>query len=311
MKINDQQKEEMVIELKRLIAESGLSNNKFATDRLGFKSASKLSHLLNNWQKNGLVGDDTWNTVHRYIDSRRAYRGIATGNLQKVWDVCERAYALKTPIVVAGDGGFGKTYAITRFKEKVEAERRFKVYYYDASTARTRKQLISGLMQSLGCHKAGTMSTQMMIIREYLRKQDCLVIIDEVSAIEGKNVTILKDVMTAAKDLVGIVLAGTSYFVDNLNKGASRDKHLFSETKDRLFMIPERLSAPTEVEAEAIFKANGLTGEALNIVMGRVPSLIKYSWTVKPTFRGISDCITMIRMADSDKSVKLEPLQVL
>ncbi len=311
MKFSKEQKEKLVNQLVQIIEHSGLSRNKFATDRLGFKSPSKLSHLINNWNKDGLVGDDTWKVVHTYIQSRQGYRGVATSNLQKVWDVCERAYALKTPIVVAGDGGFGKTYALTRYKEKVEAERRFKVYYFDASTTKTRKQFVTGLMKALGCHKAGTMSAQIPIIREHLRKQDALVIVDEVSSIEGRNVTILKDIMTAAKDVAGLVLAGTPYFVDNINKGASRDKHLFSETKDRLFMIPERLAAPTESEAEAIFKANGLTGEALDIVMGRVPDMIKYSWTVKPTFRGIADCITLIRMATSEHKNKLQPLEVL
>jgi DNA transposition AAA+ family ATPase len=304
-------KKKLKNELEQEIKQSGLSNNKFAVERLGFKNPSKLSHVRNGWDKNGLVGDDTWRMIDNYLTSKRRYKGVATHNLKKIWDVCERAYNLRCPIVIAGEGGFGKTYALTRYKEKVEAERRFNVYYFDASTAKTRKQFVVGLMETLGCHKAGTMSRQVPIIREHLKKQDALIIIDEVSALEGRNVTILKDIMTAVKDVAGMVLAGTPYFVDNINKGASKDKHLYSETKDRLFMIPERLSAPTETEAEAIFKANGITGEALDIVMGRNPEMIKYSWTVKKTFRGIHDCITMIRMATSESANKLKELEVL
>ena len=68
--------------------------------------------------------------------------------------------------------------------------------------------------------------------------------------------------MTAFKDLCGIVFAGTPYFINNLNRGAIRDRHLFSETRDRLFMLPEQLQKPTEEEALAIFKANGIVDNA-------------------------------------------------
>ncbi len=277
---------------------SGLSANKFATERLKFKNGSKFSHIRKSWDKDGMVGNDTWEVVEKYLNASEEYKGVPTENLKKVWKSCQRAYTLKKAIAVVGEGGLGKTFALEAYKKHIEAQKSFKVVYFDVSMIRTNKQFIAGLMQALDCHKAGTISTQIALMREYVRKQDILILLDEVSSLQGHNITIIKDIMTAFKDLCGIVLAGTPYFTNNLIKGARRDRHLFSETKDRIFILPERLNKPTEQEAEQVFTANGITGEALNIVMGRNKKLISHSWLGKQTYRGIRDCIDMLRMAE-------------
>lgn len=292
---------------------SGLSGNEFATKRLGFTNGSKFSHVRNNWDKPGMVGQDTWEAIEKYIDGSERYKGVATDNLKKVWETCERAYALKKPMAVVGEGGLGKTFALESYKRHIEAERRFKVVYFDASMIRTNKQLIAGLMTALDCYKVGTISSQLAEMRIQIRKQDVLICLDEVSSLEGHNVTIIKDVMTAFKDLCGIVFAGTPYFVNNLNRGASRDRHLFSETRDRLFMLPEVLAKPTAEDAEAIFRANGITDKAtLDIVMGRSDkkALVSRSWLVKKTFRGIKDCIDMVRMAEMGQQINYNALNL-
>lgn len=278
---------------------SGLSGNNFAVQRLGFSNGSKFSHVRNNWDKPGMVGLDTWESIEKYIAKTEGYTGIPTANLKKVWNACERAYVLKKPIAVVGEGGYGKTFALEKYKEHIERENRFKVVYFDASMVKTNKQFIAGLMHAIDCHKPGTMANQLQTMREYVAKKDILITIDEVSSLESHNITIIKDVMTAFKDIVGIVFAGTPYFINNLNRGAIRDRHLFSETRDRLFMLPEQLSKPTEKEALAIFKANGITdNEELDIVMGRLDEFKSHSWLTKRTFRGIKDCIDMIKMSN-------------
>lgn len=305
-----EQRLDLVNKLKEEITASGLSNNKFAKERLGF-DGSRLSHVLNSHDKPGMVGEETYKIIEKYIQQKRGHKLVATRNLLKVFEVCERAYKYSSTMVVLGEGGYGKTAALQKFKEDAEEKKRFKVYYFDASMVTTRKQFLVQFLTLLGCYKPGTIVRQISILREAVRKQDCLIIIDEASAFEGKKVTVLKDIMTAIRGICGMVLAGTPYFMENLNKGASRDKHLFSETKDRLFLLPEKLQAPTEKEAQAIFEANGVHGEALEIVMGKHPDLIKNSYKAKLTFRGITDCITTIKIATAKKLVNVEPLSVL
>ncbi len=278
---------------------SGLSGNNFATQRLGFSNGSKLSHVRNNWDKSGMVGDDTWEVIEKYIDANEGYHGVATDNLKKVWQTCERAYALKKPMAVIGEGGMGKTFAVEKYKQHVEAQKRFQVIIFDASETKTTKQFIVGLLEALDIYKPGTIAAQLRMLREHVIKKNMLLITDEVSSLKNHHVVIIKDVMTALKDKCGIVFTGTPYFINNLNKGAIKDRHLFSETRDRLFMLPEQLEKPTEEDALAIFNANGITApEVLEIVMGRKPEFRKHSWLAKQSYRGIRDCIDMVNMAE-------------
>lgn len=293
------QKQQLRDRIIALQEASGLSGNEFAVKRLGFSNGSKFSHVRNNWDKPGMVGTETWEVIEKYVQKSDDYHGIATANLKKVWETCERAYGLKRPMAVVGEGGLGKTFSLEKYKEHIEASKRFKVVYFDSSMVKTNKQFISGLMKALDCYKPGTMSAQLAEMRNYATKQDMLICIDEVSSMEGHNVTITKDIMTAFKDICGIVFAGTPYFIDNLNKGANRNRHLFSETRDRLFMLPEQLNRPTPEEAEAIFRANGITSkDELDIVLGRKPEFKAHSWLAKKTFRGIKDCIDLVKMAN-------------
>jgi len=278
---------------------SGLSGNEFAIKRLGFTNGSKFSHIRNNWDKSGMVGQDTWEVIEKYIIKMDEYKGVPTANLKKIWQTCERAYQLKKPMAVVGEGGLGKTFSLEKYKEYIEKERRFNVVYFDASKSKTNKQFVGGLMRALDCYKPGTISAQLEEMHNFALKQDMLICIDEVSSMEGHNVTITKDVMNAFKDVCGIVFAGTPYFINNLNRGAIRERHLFSETRDRLFMLPEILQKPTAAEAEQIFRANGIISkEDLDIVLGRKPEFIPHSWLAKKTFRGIRDCIDLIKMAN-------------
>jgi len=279
---------------------SGLSGNEFAMKRLGFTSGSKFSHVRNNWDKPGMVGIDTWEAIEKYIDSANQYKIVATSNLKKVWEAGEMAYNLKKNIPVIGNGGYGKTVGLLKYKEYIERNQSFKVVYYEAQKG-TAKQFIAGIMEAMGCYSHGTMAKQIEEMRSYAMKQNMLILIDEVSKLEGHNVTILKDVMTAMLDVCGIVMAGTPYFFKNLLRGASRDRHLFSETKDRLFFITYQLDRPTEDEAKEIFTVNGITDkDTLQILLGKSKhkELITRSWIAKPTFRGIRDCVDMVRATE-------------
>ncbi len=294
-----EQKKELRDKIIAMQEESGLSGNEFAIKRLGFTNGSKFSHIRNNWDKSGMVGQETWEMIEKYIVKMSEYKGIPTANLKKVWRTCESAHALKKPMTIIGEGGLGKSFSLEKYKEYIESKRLFTVIYFDASKAKTNKQFIDGLMKSLDCYRPGTIPAQLEEMRNQCVKRDMLILVDEVSSVEGHNITIIKDVMNTFKDLCGIVFAGAPYFINNLNKGALRNRHLFSETRDRLFMLPEILERPTAEEAEAIFRINGINSkEELDILLGKQKEFRDHSWLAKPTFRGIRDCIDLLKIAN-------------
>ena len=282
-------------------ANSGLSKTEFAEKRLGIHK-SWLSHLENKWDVPGVIGNDTWLLLEKHVVARTAYKGIATHNYIDVVRTCDRAYQSKRALIVIGEGGYGKTWALLSHKEKMEQEKK-KVYYFDCSGITTRKKLTVGIMTAVGCYKEGTIANQLRMMADYLKGRNALLIIDETSALEGAKVTFLKDVMTVLRGVCGIILSGTPYLLKNIERGARNDRFLFSETKDRIFMIPTLLRAPEDDEAEAIFKVNGIEGKWLKILMGdlRGEHLKHFYWRNKPTFRGIADAIDMVRIAQMEE----------
>ena len=286
-----QEKKRMRDELERLFKISGLSQNKFA-EKIGFKSTGSLSQLFNDWDKPGLVGIKIWEQVSKFLDRKTKYVPVATKNYIKVFDTCYNAYTMKANMVIEGEGGFGKTFALESFVEKQEQEGGFKVYLFDAQHAKTQKGFINGLMRVLNCYETGTMDEQLSIIAKKLAKEDCLLIIDEASALEGHRATVFKNLTSALKDICGIVFAGTPYLMKNISKRAAANKHLFSELRDRLFRVPKTLERPNDAEAKAIFEKNGITDDQLHLLMD--PKSIAY-WGHKNTYRGIAEMIMVIK----------------
>lgn len=295
-----EQKKQLRDKIVAIQQASGLSGNRFAEERLGFSNGSKFSHVKNNWAKPGMVGLETWENIEKHISATQDYKGVKTDNLKQIVNACNRAYSLKKPIPIIGVSGSGKTFAINAYKKDIEEKKSFKVVLFDASETKTSKQFIAGLLEALRIHKPGNTATQLRILREHTFKKDMLLIIDEISSLKDHHVVIIKDVMTALEDKCGIIYTGTPYFINNLNNGAIKDKHLYREARGRLFMIPEILNDhPTESEALEIFQKNGITSkEELDIVMGRKKEFKNHSWLVKQSFRGIKDCIDMLKMAD-------------
>ncbi|WP_295675690.1 ATP-binding protein [uncultured Mucilaginibacter sp.] len=292
------EKAQIIEQLRLSIKDSGLSNNKFAVERLGI-TGGMISQVLNDWQKKGIVGENTWNIIIKYLNNTEGYKLIPTENFKKVCEASQKAYENKVFIPLTGERGYGKTAGLEWFKRYQESNKGYKVFYVNCEGITTRKQFLSAICTVLNIPNDGTIKQQVYKIKQALTGKDCLLLIDEVSSLQDYRVTVIKDLMTALKGICGIVFAGTPYFMMNLIKGANKNKHLFSETLDRLFFLTYELTAPNDSEAEQILKVNGLSGEALDIVMGRnnKPAMKRFAWHNKPTFRGISDCLVAIRIA--------------
>lgn len=231
-------------------------------------------------------------------------KAVRTRNFIEVERVCDSAYRMKRPLVLVGERGFGKSLALEAYKESNETSK-LKIILIDvALVGATPKKLISSILEATGNYKAGTIDKQLKLIRENLIRSDSLLILDEVSAMRGRDITILKDIMTALRDITGIVLAGTPYFWKNLNRGTRNDQHLYGETMDRMFFIDNRLYPPKEDEVLAIFKANGLSAQEIAIVSGKSDNPVfneRFDWHQKPTYRGVADAIELILDARNTK----------
>ena len=284
-----EQKEQLRNWLKEQIEKSSLSQNNFGKEVFNWTPGT-TSNVLTKWKVDGKVSDKTWQQIITYKTSKLGYVGVETNNYRAVQNICRMAHQVKSAMLIEGEGGYGKSFALKQFKEQ-NAD--IKVYYIDISlTGNTSKRVVSEIMKLTGDYKAGTIQKQLVEIRKRLSRENALIILDEVSSLQGYHVTVLKDIMTALDEVCGIVLSGTHYFMKNLNRGADRNRHLYNETRDRIFMHEKILTAPTSADAKAIFQANGLTSEQIKLVTGTG----RFSWERKRTYRGIRDAIRLVKM---------------
>ncbi len=224
-------------------------------------------------------------------------KAIRTRNFIEVERVCDAAYRMKRPLIIVGERGYGKSLALEKYKKANETAKKKIILIDVAMTGATPKKLISAILEATGNYKAGTMEKQLKMIKENLLRTETLLLLDEVSAMKGRDITVLKDIMSALRDIAGIVVAGTPYFWKNINRGTRNDQHLYGETLDRMFFIENKLYPPKEDEAIAIFKANGLTDKEIEIVSGKSDKPIyneRFDWHQKPTYRGIIDVIDLV-----------------
>ena len=297
--------------LKKIIKASGLTQNMYAR-RLGISEAT-MTNIIKYWNVSEKISVEMWTMIKKHIQEHGTIEGVATANYKKIFKTCEAAYVNKSAEVIIGEGGYGKSFALKKFAFVFERETKGKirVFYVDASLSPTPLKLLAAIMDEFGCLRDSRKSSRLVQIQNYFQNNDCLLIIDEVSALKSSDVTVLKDILTAARDLAGVVLAGTPYFMRNVSHGKAMDRHLFSELEDRFFSIPVVLEKPKDDDAEAIFKLHDLTSEQIDIVMGRVGDndTRRFCWKNKPTYRGIANCVQMIKDLDRVPILNLSDLQ--
>lgn len=184
---------------------------------------------------------------------------IRTKNTNAIFTACLNAIEYKQVFSIKGASGTGKTtgfYQFNKLNEKKEKKQSI-VYIDCAKAGATPKGIVCALLDAFEVSKKGTIAKQIEHWEDELDKHTPdLLILDEVSAIKGNSVVFLKTILTATKTKCGVVLAGTPYFFDNLDYGASKDKHLFDETRERIFLHSLTLVPATETDAKLILEVN-------------------------------------------------------
>ena len=130
--------------LARLHRQSGLSAGAFA-QRVGFTNPSILSQFNTAID---LIGEKAMETALAYI-KKHEYVGVVTDNYAKVFRAMEAAYRLKNVQVIIGEGGYGKSFAIERYRDEKEREG-VKVYVVNLEGVRTKKGFVRTVAEAVG-----------------------------------------------------------------------------------------------------------------------------------------------------------------
>lgn len=261
MKKNELQEEVRELVITHL-EQKKISQNKLA-ETIGVSNGT-ISNIVNEvWER---LNESMLLKIRSFFNTKD-WTIIETHNFLTVKNACNEAREFKKMISVIGYSGAGKTTALQHYYQKNE-----NTYLVTCGRAMRTKQLLSEVLKSLGVnYLASDYEMVRMIIDELNKKESPLLIIDEASKLSPNALMYLQDIWDGIEDNGGIVIAGVEYLINNIKKGAEKNKMGMPEFYGRVSKWIY-LQLPEKKEVEAICINNGLTDKDLIKSMLRIGS---------------------------------------
>ena len=259
-------KNELQEEVRELVTthleQKKISQNKLA-EMIGVSNGT-ISNIVNEvWER---LNESMLLKIRSFFNTKD-WTIIETHNFLTVKNACNEAREFKKMISVIGYSGAGKTTALQHYYQK-----NANTYLVTCGRAMRTKQLLSEILKSLGVnYLASDYEMVRMIIDELNKKESPLLIIDEASKLSANALMYLQDIWDGIEDNGGIVIAGVEYLINNIKKGAEKNKMGMPEFYGRVSKWIY-LQLPEKKEVEAICINNGLTDKDLIKSMHRIGS---------------------------------------
>ena len=240
-------------ELKKLI-EDRISSKKISQNELAKQlevSNGTISNILNDrWER---INESMITKLYAKLNTGNKVKLIQTHNLQNIFETCDRARKFKKLVTIHGKEGAGKTVALDEYNR-----RNPNTYKITCINSMKPKQMLLELTRVLGMnYNASIYEMVLKIAEEINKKENPLIIIDEVSAMSQTNLLYLKDIWDMVENNCGIVHCGMDYFVTNLEKAVEKSKTGMPEFYSRISYYL-KLSEITNEEIKFICNENGI-----------------------------------------------------
>ena len=243
----------MKTEIKNLInqrlEQKNISQNQFSKI-LGISNAT-LNYILNdNWEK---VSDEMINKIYVQLKPQDL-KIVKTINFQTVWENCTIARTHKKMIAITGTEGAGKTVAVSEYGKNHQ-----NTYVVTCQNSMRPKQLFLEIVKAMGLNNNSNVYDLIQFLaNEINKKENPVIIIDEVSLLNHTTLMYLKDLWDRIN--CGLVLVGVDYFKTNLIKAVEKNKIGMPEFFSRVNLWVE-LSKPKRNEIEFICRENSITDD--------------------------------------------------
>jgi DNA transposition AAA+ family ATPase len=240
-------------ELKNLI-EVRISEKKISQNDLAKElsvSNGTISNILNDrWER---INESMITKLLSKLRNGYNLQIVQTHNLQNTWETCNNARKFKKMVGIIGKEGAGKTVALNQYESRNK-----NTYKITCINSMKPKQLLLELTRVLGLNYDASIYEMVVKISEEInKKENPLIIIDEVSAMSETNLLYLKDIWDKVDNNCGIVLCGMDYFLKNLEKAVEKQKKGMPEFYSRISLWL-RLDEITNEEIYFICKKNGI-----------------------------------------------------
>jgi DNA transposition AAA+ family ATPase len=188
------------------------------------------------------------------ISEPKKWTVIETNNFTTVQRCCKNARERKIMTGIIGYTGAGKTTALQNYYNNNS-----NTFLVTCNRAMRSKQFLGEILRSLEINYIASDYEMVRMIIDVLNKKDNpLLIIDEASKLSPTAIMYMQDIWDGIENNAGIILAGVEYLLDNIKKGAERNKVGMPEFYGRVASW-KYLQEPAKVEVEAICIHNGVT----------------------------------------------------
>lgn len=232
------------------------SQNKAANSMKGVSAATVSQMLNNNWD---LITDEMWRTVSAQIgyDSRR-WVVVETRGYRRMTALLADAQENSLVFAVTGEAGCGKSEAIKSYGGSNQ-----NVYNLSCSEFWTRRYFLQELLSAMGIDNTGFTAPDMMseIIYHLKRKQQPLIILDEVDKLSDQALYFFISIYNHLEDHCGIILCATDYFEKRIKRGLRANKKGYKEIYSRCGRKFIPMQAVNGGDVAAVCIANGVTDE--------------------------------------------------
>lgn len=294
--MKNERKEQIVAAIKKEMKQTETSQNVWAKQS-GILSAATLSNILRGRWEN--VSEEMWTALEALALSYD-WGYYPTVNANTIEAACQDAQRNNKFNVITAYTGAGKSTALNYYKRNNQ-----NVYMLTCRSSFGAKDMASRIVQAIGIQTTGSrlIDVEDAIIRHLISTPNCLLILDSVSKLrKDAALQFVGDLAEAIEGKAGLLVAGTEYLRDYVQKCVRVNKRGFRELNRRVFhwtSLEGFNSQTMQRNAVQICRDQGITKEA------QIKMILKQARCMDSLKAGIE------KMQEANKSIIINKNQEL
>lgn len=201
------------------------SQNELAR-RIGVSPATIIACKTSDW---GKISEEMLNKFKTFFKiSDWPLR--ETDNMIAITEVCLDAQQRSRFLAIAGFTGAGKTEGLGHYTKSNSNAFSVMCYFF-----MSQKGFLAKLQQAMGISQGGSIEKQVFSVAEKLNSlNNPLLIIDDAGKLSDSNLMIVMALYDLTEGRCGIVIGGTEYLKERIDKSASDNRKGFRELQRRI-----------------------------------------------------------------------------